>query len=305
MSSAKIMRNKSLTRKNLFIFSSNHKFSFQCLHKKSSIALHRTFFSAIVICLLPGSSAHAVELKARYEVSVGALSVGQATLTSQIENKQYHVQATMTFAGLAGLITNLKGAAAAVGTHTNGVIKPANFFAKAKSGTFERIIRMQIQQGTAYYIDISPPLAVNPGNSSIEAIHRKAIVDPLSAMLMPVATGRDILHKDNCNRTLPILDGGARMTISLSYKETKEVSTKTYKGQVLVCSARYTHIAGFQANEASTRYMQNNKNMTVWLAPIEGTRFLAPLRAHIQTAMGTATFEAMRWNISTRIAQAH
>ena len=42
--------------------------------------------------------------------------------------------------------------------------------------------------------------------------------------------------------------------------------------------------------------MEDNRDLSVWLAPVEGTRVLMPLRISVKTMMGTLTIEATRWN---------
>ncbi len=39
--------------------------------------------------------------------------------------------------------------------------------------------------------------------------------------------------------------------------------------------------------------MMNNKDIFIWLAPVAGTRVLAPFRATVATAIGIAELEAV------------
>ena len=41
--------------------------------------------------------------------------------------------------------------------------------------------------------------------------------------------------------------------------------------------------------------MEQNRDMSVWLAPVEGTRVLLPLRVSVATTMGVSLVEATRW----------
>jgi hypothetical protein len=41
--------------------------------------------------------------------------------------------------------------------------------------------------------------------------------------------------------------------------------------------------------------MEENKDMQVWLAPVEGTRFLLPLRIAVRTMIGMSVIEASNW----------
>jgi hypothetical protein len=42
--------------------------------------------------------------------------------------------------------------------------------------------------------------------------------------------------------------------------------------------------------------MEENREMSVWLAPVEGTRVLIPLRISVLTTIGTNIIEATRWS---------
>jgi len=183
----------------------------------------------------------------------------------------------------------------------NEKVYPANFFSKAQSGNDERVVRMSMTRGNVGSVSVLPPLSLRDHNTPLENHHKRSILDPLSALLMSVPAGRDVLSPDNCNRSIPVFDGGARMNILLRYKETKEVR-KGYKGKVLVCSVQYTSIAGYQPSEKATNYLQKNKNMTVWLAPVDKTHFLMPVRANVETPAGSVVFEATRWKVTTDIA---
>ena len=101
----------------------------------------------------------------------------------------------------------------------------------------------------------------------------------------------------NCNRTIPIFDGAARFDVVLSFVETTNVDKPGYKGPVLVCKARYVPIAGHRALRPATKFMEENRDMDVWLAPVEGSRLLVPLRIAVRTMIGMSVIEASRWSL--------
>ena len=76
------------------------------------------------------------------------------------------------------------------------------------------------------------------------------------------------------------------------YQGTKTVETKSYKGTVVVCSARWVPVSGHKRNKESVRYMQNNRALEAWLAPIPGTTLLVPYRVSVGTMRGTMVVEA-------------
>ncbi|MDR1828280.1 MAG: DUF3108 domain-containing protein, partial [Methylobacteriaceae bacterium] len=166
------------------------------------------------MALLPGLNGpiHAAELKIHYDVSFSALVVGEATLTADIQPARYSIKGGMAFIGLAGLITDVKASGAANGRHGGNSVHPANFVVNSRSSWGERTIRMSMAQGNVSSVSIIPPLVTGAGSIPVSSRDKRAVVDPLSALMMPTAKGVDPLDKDNCNRSLQVFDGGTRMT---------------------------------------------------------------------------------------------
>jgi hypothetical protein len=121
------------------------------------------------------------------------------------------------------------------------------------------------------------------------------VIDPVSALLMPFYGRGEAADPAACNRTLPVFDGAARFDIVLSYAETRVVDRPGYAGPVVICNARYVPIAGHRPDRPGTRFMQENQEISVWLAPVEGTRILVPMRITVKTMMGVTVIDAQRW----------
>jgi hypothetical protein len=63
-------------------------------------------------------------------------------------------------------------------------------------------------------------------------------------------------------------------------------------------------IAGHRTERPGTKFMQDNREMSVWLAPVQGTQVLAPLRIVVQTMVGMSVVEASRWTLDSGPATA-
>jgi hypothetical protein len=48
----------------------------------------------------------------------------------------------------------------------------------------------------------------------------------------------------------------------------------------------------------STKFMQENKDMSVWLAPVEGQRLLFPVRVAVRTMAGMSVVEAASFSVA-------
>ncbi|HEY8566689.1 MAG TPA: DUF3108 domain-containing protein [Beijerinckiaceae bacterium] len=254
-----------------------------------------------LLAVVPGlGAASATTLNAEYAISLAGLTVGMADLATTVEGDKYRLQLNARTVGLAGAFSNAKGAANAAGSVAPGRPPvPGSFAVLTRASSDQRSVRIGIANGNVAAVDITPPLDPKPDRVPLKDSHKRGIVDPLSALIMPAVAGSgDLLDPANCNRTLPIFDGGARYDVTLSFAETRRVERPGFAGPVLVCNARWTPIAGHRSERPATKFMQENQDISVWLAPIEGTRVLIPLRISVATMIGTSVIEAQRWSQS-------
>jgi hypothetical protein len=244
-----------------------------------------------------GPQAGAQTLKVDYDVTLAGLSLGTADLSSTFEGSKYKMQAGVKLSGLAKLLTGGKGAATASGAIVGSQPQPATFAVTSRSSSDQRTVRMSLTLGNVSAVEIVPPIDEKPDRVPVKDEDKKGVVDPVSALLMPpVATG-SLTDSANCNRTIPVFDGAARFNVVLSYGGTKTVDVPGYSGPVLICNARYVPISGHRSLRPSTKFMEDNKDMSVWLAPVEGQRLLFPVRVAVRTMIGLSVVEASRWSI--------
>jgi hypothetical protein len=253
-------------------------------------------FACALPWLVPGA-AGAQNLKVDYHISLAGIPLGYADLATSLEGPKYKVQVGAKLTGLAGLLTGGRGAATAAGALSGAQPVPASFAVTSRSSSDQRTVRMGLTGGSVGAVEITPPLEEKADRVPLKESHRRGILDPVSALLMPAASRGSVTDPGNCNRTLPVFDGAARFDVVLSYEETKQIEKPGYTGPVLVCSARYLPIAGHRALRPSTKFMEDNREMQVWLAPVEGSRLLVPLRIAVQTMVGMSVIEASQWRL--------
>jgi len=138
-----------------------------------------------------------------------------------------------------------------------------------------------------------PPLEPSPERVPLTEAHRKGVVDPMSAVLMPVAGKGELVTPEACKRKLAIFDGRTRVDIDLVYKRMDHVKAdKGYQGPVVVCQVLYRPIAGHRPERSAIKYLVEQRDMEVWLAPIDGTRVLVPFRFSLPTPFGMGVLQA-------------
>ena len=249
-----------------------------------------------VLASISAASAGATDLKVDYRITLAGLTLGSADLQAKFVGERYDLRMNAQLTGLAGLFTaSGRGGALATGTLSGNRILTSGFSATAKSGGAERTVQVALTSGNASDVKIEPPFEPRPDRVPIDEAHKKGIIDPLSAILALAPLKGKPDDPGNCNRTVPVFDGTQRFNVTLTYVETKRVQKPGYSGNVLVCSARYSPVAGHRPQRWAVKYMQDNRDMAVWLAPVEGTRVLAPLRINVQTYLGMSIVEAEKW----------
>ncbi len=245
---------------------------------------------------LPGA-ASADGFKARYSVKLIGLSLGSATLQGSVEPDAYQIDATAKLSGVAALVSSSRGAASASGLMTQGRVAPNAYATTSANATMTRTVRMAMTAGNVKAAEIAPPFDDLPGRVPVTEAHKQKILDPLSALVMTVPLG-DVIGPSTCARSLPVYDGWARFNIVLSYVGLRQVRVKGYDGPVAVCAARYVAVAGHRPDRPATKFMEDNKEMEVWLAPVGKSRAAVPFRISVATMVGTTVIEATEFEIT-------
>lgn len=239
------------------------------------------------------------QVRLRYAITLIGLPIGTASVSGWLGPANYRLEANGKLTGLAGVIVNSKGAATSTGSLARGQVNPSTFAATAATGNYLLTIRMAMADGRAEKVEIAPPYEQKPDRVPLTDADRRGIVDPMSSFFMSVPGSQDLVGPAACNRTLPMFDGGVRFDITLAYVGVRQVKGPGYNGPVAVCSARYKPIAGHRPERPATKFMTDNKEMEVWLAPVAGTRFVVPYRVSILSMIGTTVIEATAFDIAT------
>lgn len=262
---------------------------------KPAIAPSLAGLALILSCAGAAAPVSAASLAAKYEVSLLGMTLGTASLAGGIDGAAYKLDIVAKMTGLVGSFTGGRGSGVATGDLSTGKPISTSFAVSSANSSESRTVRMALASGSVAAVEIAPPIDAKPDRVPLTENHRRNVIDPLSAFLMP-ADGKGG-GPGACNRTLPIFDGAARYDIKLSYAGTREVKMDGYSGPVAICQARYVPIAGHRALRPSTKFMAENREISTWLAPVAGTRLMVPVRISVKTMIGTAVIEASSFKV--------
>jgi len=267
---------------------------------RSPQARLRLAAGGITAALVWTLGARADVLHATYRVSLVGLPIGSVNLNADLTPTSYTIAGDAKLTGLAKLFTNAHGASAGNGAIVQGHVSPATFATIASSSNMTRTIRMALAGNAVTGIDISPPFQDKPDRVPLGPGDKRGVVDPVGAVILPAPTSGPILSPAACNRTVPIFDGYTRFDVNLTYVGERTVSAKGYDGPVAVCAARYVPISGHSRDRPATKFMADNKDLEVWLAPIASDHVLIPFRVSVRTMIGTTIIEAQEFRLSEK-----
>jgi hypothetical protein len=249
-----------------------------------------------LITATAGDRAHAEgNLDASYTISFARIPVGEITATAVFGQSEYAISARARAGGvLKALLVDGEASFSTDGTIKSDYPVPTTFTSKIVSNAESSDVTMVLEEGNVKELAITPP-----PNSDLVAVtkaNRQGIVDPSTALLFSAAAAGEGLSQEACRRTLPIFDGHQRYDLKLAFKRMdKTTAEKGYAGPVVVCSLNYEPIAGHRANIPLVKYLSEGREIEIALAPIAGTRLLAPFRLSVVSTLANLVIEANRF----------
>ncbi|MFC0240368.1 DUF3108 domain-containing protein [Rhodopseudomonas telluris] len=236
------------------------------------------------------------KLDARYEASLAGIEVGKGAWVIEIADDQYAAAASGATSGVMQAFSSGHGSGEAQGRIVGGQFVPMNYMASTTSAKKTETIRITLANGNIKDSSIEPEPPADADRIPVTDAHRRGVLDPMTASFLRVSGVGDPMSPDACRVSTPIFDGRMRYDLRLEYKRTEMVrAEKGYQGPALVCGIYFTPVSGYIPDRAAIKYLTGLRTMEVWLAPIAGTRVLAPFRLKIPTPVGNAVLQATQF----------
>jgi hypothetical protein len=235
-------------------------------------------------------------LDARYVVTLGGLQIGRGAWVIDIAENQYTAAASGSTTGLLRVLASGQGTGASRGYMVAGNPIPASFAASITADKKTEEIRMTLGAGEVKDFAVNPPTPLDPDRVPLTDAHRRGVSDPMTASLIRVPGNGEMLGPQACQRIVPVFDGRMRYNLEFVFKRMERVKAdKGYAGPAVVCAVYFSPIAGYVPNRVAIRYLVNQRDMEVWLAPVTGTRVLVPFRVSIPTPIGVGVLLATQF----------
>jgi hypothetical protein len=243
-----------------------------------------------------GMANFAGRLDATYMATILGLPIGHIIWRIEIRDDRFAAAATGETAGLLQVFSPGHGVAAADGTLSGQQSGAGHFMVNLSHGKASEETRIIFTGGKAREFVAHPPTP-NPNLVPLTDAYRTGVVDPMSALLIRVPGSGDTATPAACERKIPVFDGHTRFDLGLVYKRLEQVRTDAgYRGPAVVCSVYFTPLAGYDPTRSALKYLQADRGMEMWLAPLAGTRLLVPFRISVPTPIGVGVLQATRFN---------
>ncbi len=247
-------------------------------------------FAGLTVAGFGGSkvfSAPKIVHTTKFNVNYTGIRIGKITFIIEINGDDYLLKANGRTEGVARLFSKGKGSFRSAGHFEgNSVISASHSVEVTERGKTAKL-DMSFDEGNLKDVVAVPEKKQRTGKKYIPIMeeHLKSIIDPASSIVVPTKVnasgGRDV-----CGRTLNVYDGETRFDVVLTYKSTRPISAKGYKGLAYVCKFMYVPVAGHKQGHKSVELMRKNEKMEIWLAPINGTSVFTPIKIDVDSPVG-------------------
>ena len=238
-----------------------------------------------------------VRLDAYYTATLLGLPIGYISWAVYVKENRFSSVATGSIAGFLRLFLVAQGSVASEGRLSSGKPIPSKFQLKLLAGKWSDEVGIVFSGNRAKETVLPTSVAPSADYVPIKDGDRVGASDPMTALLVYVGGSGATTVPQACERTVAIFDGHTRYNLRLAFERLSTVhATEGYQGQVVVCSAKFMPVAGYDPKHFLVTYLAAQHETEIWLAPIQGTRLLAPYRASISTPMGLGILEATKFS---------
>jgi Protein of unknown function (DUF3108) len=247
--------------------------------------------------LQPAAAAENANFGAAYDISIAGFVFAKGTLSLDFQGDAYSARVGMRPFGVARIVLSGKSNAHSTGWLQGSRVLPEKYDMISREAERSSRVALGMRRGNVRDVAASPRLSKRPDRVPVTRRHHRGVVDPLSAILMPIDNPDQALTPQACDRRIPIFDGWTRYDVQLSYSRTETVGGRGYDGSVVVCKARWLPVAGHRPDKKSVKYMADNRDIEIWLAPMGTDSVLLPYRISMRTMTGNLVVEARKLKI--------
>jgi uncharacterized protein DUF3108 len=265
----------------------------------------RPFHAFLALACLVAPAHAEGKLEAQYKVTLAGITIGTGTWTLDVGEETYSGLASGKVAGILKLFASGEGSATARGHIAAGKVMPTSFTLNSTRGSKTDHVRIAMAANVVQDFSAEPPPSRGGDRVPLTPEHKKGVVDPGSAAILPVAGTGELLRPEACNRTVSVFDGRQRYDLVMNYDRMETAQeVKGYTGQLVVCHIVYQPVAGHRSGREDLITLAENKTIEAWFGPVAGSRVLVPVRVSLVTTFGTLVVQATQFSVAPSKRQA-
>jgi Protein of unknown function (DUF3108) len=254
-------------------------------------------FGAVLAGAGTGPARAQGKLDANYTVTLSGIAIGNGSWTIDVQDDQFTAAANGATTGLLRVFASGQGSSMARGTVSGGQLIPSTYTSTIVADKHSDDVRILFSGGNVKDFIADPPTVPNPDRVPLTDAHRKNVFDPMTASLVRVPGTGDTFVPAACDRTVPVFDGRMRYDLRLAFKRLDKVKAERgYQGTVVVCAVYFAPLAGHVPDRSAIKYLEGQRDMEMWLAPLAGTRLMVPYRASVPTPVGLGVLQATQFD---------
>lgn len=250
----------------------------------------RWLFAALAL-LSWSSPAAASIISANYKVYYMGLTVASFATSFDVRNDRYSARLDGQVSGAASLTSSFTLSMDTSGGYQNGRVSPELFTYSLRSSKGPRQTRLLFKSGDVVSVTIEPPLDDLRDRVPIDAQHLRAVIDPLSALVLQASDVASNSGAAVCKQNFRLHLGVVRADLAVSFVRESTVKTPGYRGQAFLCAVRYSPVAGHLASSPTVEQVNRNGPIHVTLASVGNGRVVIPVSATVPLRVGSVTVE--------------
>jgi hypothetical protein len=156
-------------------------------------------------------------LDAQYAVTLGGVAFGKGVWQVDVREDRFTARVSGATAGLLRLLASGRGSSVAQGSVVDGQLVPSSYSSSIETNKKHDEVRMVLQSGAVKEYIAEPPNIPNPDRVPIVESHRRNVLDPMTASIVPVPGNGSTFVPRACDRDIAVFDGRMRYNLKLAY----------------------------------------------------------------------------------------
>ncbi|MGU3573997.1 DUF3108 domain-containing protein [Brucellaceae bacterium C25G] len=226
----------------------------------------------------------------QYRISVIGLTIARANTQTRIGKNDYSLKGDFASSGIARIFDQTNGTLSVSGKASATSFSPSNYNLQYQHKKKSKATAIRFNNGRVTGTQNTPAIKKRDPWAELTANHLQNVIDPITAMMIKAKSPRDV-----CSQSLKMFDGQTRADLRLSYSGMGTYSTKGFKGETVVCNARFVPLGGYQKDKESINYLANKSKISISFASLGNSGIYAPVEASIGTKIGTIKVSATRF----------